>query len=227
MITHLSHDEITKSKLPQNKVLVKPDFKQNFIGSGEAKLRIDSRFNEEMHAPTTGVIVNQCTTLDRKSMDWATTIETQIGDEIIFAYETSMACLDEKFKGRLFIDDNMEQYFLFDYEAIFAVKKPDGLIPVNGYILVSAMDEVINSSLNLMAKQSIRYGKVEYLGTPVQFYQRGGRPTNLYTEPKEVVKAGDVIAFSQFSDLPLEYEAHRQTRQILFRMQRCDIDAVV
>lgn len=227
MITQLTVAELTTSKLPPNKVLVKPDFKQNYVGSGTIKLRIDTRFNEEMHAPTTGKIINQCTMLDRKSMEWATTIETSKGDEIIFSYETAMACLDEKFKGRLFVDENMDQYFLFDYESIFAIKKLDALVPVNGYVLVSAMDEVVNSHLNLTAQQSTRYGKIEYIGTPVQHYQRGGKPTNLYTEPKETIKIGDVVAFSQFSDLPLEYEAHRQTRQILFRMQRCDIDAVV
>lgn len=225
MIQKLTVAEIQNCKLPPNKVIVKPDFKQDFIG--DTGLLNDSRFNPEMHAPTTGKIINQSSLLDRKEMDWDTIIETNVGDNIIYAYEAAVNCLDEQYRGRLICDENNELYFIFNYENILAIAKPDTLIPVNGYILVSATNEVVNSSLNLMAKQSTRYGIIEYIGNPVIEYRRFGMPTKLYTEPKEGLQVGQTIAFSQYSDLPLEYETHRQTRQILFRMQRCDIDAVI
>lgn len=225
MIQKIALSDILKSKLPPNKVIVKPDFKQEFIGN--TGLLNDTRFNPEMHAPTTGRIVNQCTILDRKEMDWATTIETKIGDEIIYSYEAAVNCLDEQYRGRLICDENMELYFIFNYENIFSIKKENTMIPVNGYILVSAINENINSIINLASKQSARYGIIEYVGLPVLEYQRFGLPTKLYTEPKECVNVGQMVAFSQFSDLPLEYENHRQTDKILFRMQRCDIDAII
>jgi hypothetical protein len=226
MITQISLHDLTHSRLAPNKVIVKPDFKQNYIG-GNAKIQVDSRFSQEMHAPTTGIIINQCTTLDRKSMDWITTIETKKGDNVIYSYESALFCMDEEFKGRMFCDENQQLYFMLDYEDMFCVINPDNIIPINGLILVSAINEEYNSALNLAGVQSCRYGIVEYVGSKVESYQRYGLPTSTYVEPKEEIKIGSVIAFSTYSDIPLEYEAHKQTAKTLFRMHRCDVDAIL
>lgn len=229
MQTTFTTDFLKTMKLVPNRVLVKPDFHQKNISfSNGYQFQVDKRFAHEKHAPTTGTVINIPATLIPEYMPWKCPLEIEKGDYAVYSYESAMYCLEEE-RGRIFRDENGEIYFMIDYEDIFSVRRGESIIPVNGYILVSPVSETVKSSFSLpkhMAEYtSVKFGKVEYVGTRNECYYLGPKVRADVYDIREEIKKGDTIVFSEASDLPLEYNLHQsiEGNKAFFRMQRRDV----
>lgn len=229
MQTNFTADFLKTMKLVPNRVLVKPDFHQKEVSfSNGDTFQIDKRFAHEKHAPTTGIVINTSPELIPEFMPWKTPLEVRPGDFAVYSYESAMYCLDPD-RGRILHDENNEMYFMIDYEDIFSVKREGTVIPVNGYLLVSPVTEQINTSISLPAHiaeyTSVKFGRVEYVGTRNECYYSGVRVRDDVYDIREEIIPGDLIVFSEASDLPLEYDIHKsfEDKKSFFRMQRRDI----
>ena len=227
MQTKLTSDLLSKMKLIPNKVLVKPTFDQHNLQLAPGlKIKIDSQYAQEKHAPTTGIVYNVCGELISENMPWHTHNEVAVGDYAVYSYESAIFSTDED-KGRFFLDENNSLYLLLDYEDLFVVRRNDLIVPVNGYLLVSPMpDETFATfTLDTTKKNSTKWGKVEYVGARNECYYAAGKVRTDTYDFKDEVKVGDVICFETNSDLPVEYEIHHtiKEKQEYFRLQRRDI----
>lgn len=228
MQTCFSTTQIRSMKLVPNRVLIKPTLSQNHLSIAGMSLQVDKRFANEKHACVTGTIVNFSPYLFHEKMPWHTQLEIAVGDFCIYSYESAMYAIDP-LHGRIFEDEKGEIYYLIDYEDIFTVRRGEQIIPVNGYILVSPVSETLQTNFSipshLASSESTRYGIVEYVGTRNECYYAGTKKRTDTYDFKEEVKKGDMVVFSQWSDLPLEFGVHRslEENKSFFRMQRRDI----
>lgn len=224
--------DIAKMKLNRtpNKVLVKPTRGSNeILLPGGMKIYMDDRFGKEKHAPTTGIVANNCGKLMTARLPWETTNEIEIGDYIIYSFESAMCALDDAY-GSVLFDEDGDVYLFIDYEDIFIARRNDVIIPVNGYLLVSAIEEKESSGFEIMKenKNSSRYGLVEYVGSRNLKYMAVGKTREDIFDFEEEIKQGDIIVFNRDSDLPAEYSLHKSLgTKTFFRLQRKDIDGII
>lgn len=229
MQTHMNYNRLISMNLVPNRVLIKPTQSQKNINLGEnISFRVDKRFANEKHANVTGHIVNFSKTLIHEKMPWHTSIEIQVNDYVVCSYESIMHATDPM-HGRVFTDENNQEYYLIDYEDIFTARREDQIIPVNGYILVSPITNEVQSSMSLpshlQSSQSTTMGVVEHVGARNTCYYGGTKVRKDTYDFKEDIKKGDIVVFSQYSDLPLEFSVHKSIEgsKDFFRMQRRDI----
>lgn len=216
-----------------NKILVKPTRgSSEIVMSNGVKIYLDDRFEKERHAPTSGTIAAHCGNLVANKMPWETTNEIQSGDYCVFSFESAVYALDEA-HGRVLLDEDNEAYLLIDYEDIFCVRRGETIIPVNGYLLVSPIEEKqLSDSFTIVRENnnSTKCGLVEYIGTPNKRYFFSGVPRDDVSDFDDEISVGDVIVFNANSDLPLEYSLHKsvaKNAKTFFRLQRRDIDAII
>lgn len=228
MQTHFTKHQIETMTLVPNKILVKPTYGQHKVQIGDMELKVDFQFSPEKHAPVTGIVSNICSTLIPNKMPWETKHEIKKGDYIVYSFESATYALDPNY-GNLIIDEDNEPYLMIDYEDIFVVRRNDQVIPVNGYILVSPIDEDTKTESGLITSTQKQtsgiIGKVEYVGTRNEcYYAAGKKRTDVYDFHEEV-KVGHLVVFGLHADVPLEYEIHPtlQEKKRFFRMQRRDI----
>ena len=225
MSIKMTSNELASIKLIPNRVLVKINSTKDKINVGQGiEFKIDKQFSEEKHAPTTGYIHNICGDLIEDKMPWHTRNVLQRGDFVVFTYEAALYCLDP-LKGRHIYDENNNQYLMIDYEDILSARRGEEIIGVNGFMLIEPMTEEAISLLKLPIQKSVKYGRVAITAERNEcYYAAGVKRTDIY-DIKEEVKVGDIILFSKFSDIPLEYDVHRSINgaKQYYRMQRRDI----
>lgn len=229
MSIKMTAKELASIKLIPNRVLVKINSTKDVVDAGNGfKLKIDKQFSEEKHAPTTGIVHNVCKGLIEDKMPWHTTNILQPDDFVVFTYEAAIYCLDP-FKGRHIHDELGNQYLMIDYEDILSVRRGDEIIGINGFLLVEPVTEEAISLLKLPIHKSAKYGRIAVLAERNEcYYAAGVKRTDVY-DFHEPLNIGDIVVFSHFSDIPLEYEVHRSLNgsKEYFRMQRRDILDVV
>lgn len=215
-----------------NKILIKPTRGENeIILPGGIKIFLDNRFSKERHAPTTGTIVKTCGTPVPERMQWETPNEIQEGDYCVYSYEAAMYALDPV-NSRLFVDHEGDAYFILDYEDLFVVKRGDHIIPVNGYLLVSPIEEKTDSAFKILRtdNNSATMGTVAHVGVRNSRYLYGSITRDDVFDGEENISPGDVIVFNANSDLPVEYDLHKslaKNANNFFRLQRRDIEAII
>jgi len=232
----LNKDLISQMRLPANRVIVRTARGENevFLSDG-TKLYLESVFAKEKHTPCSGYVVNICGDLDVSKLTWDTTNEMKVGDYCVFSYEASLYCFIDD-DSRIIKDEDNNLYLILDYEDFFAVKRDGQILPINGYLLCSIVEEVENSLIELpkylRKRVSDRFARVEYISTPNKCYYDGTGTKTVredLSDPQEVISVGDLIIFSKYCDLPVEYDIHRTLdgSKQLYRMHRCYIKAVV
>lgn len=234
MSLFFTKDEISSMSFDKtpNKILVKPTRGSDEINlPGGIKICMDSRFGKEKHAPTTGIIKGLCKKLITSKMPWETENELQLNDYIVYSYESAMYAMEEM-HGRTIIDEDGEVYFIIDYEDIFLVEREKNILPVNGYILASPIEEKTAAFFEIVKenKNSARFACIEYIGNPNKKYIFSGKTREDVFDCSCTLKKGDIIVFNRDSDIPVEYPLHRSIgdrSKILFRLQRKDIDAII
>lgn len=225
----LSYKELREINIVPNRVLIQViDNQSNLLVNGEKYLKIDTQFSEEKHAPITGIIVNYSNTLISELMEWKTSLDICIGDYAVYTYTSAIHALTPE-HGREFIDEYSNKYLMIDYGDIICVKRGSAIIPINGYLLVEPLEEEYASVFKLPTLTSMRYGRIAYTSKKNEYYISAGVKRNDTYDPIDEINPNDIIVFSHFSDIPLEYEAHLSFNKgkKYLRMQRRDIFAVV
>lgn len=225
MSIKMNANELANIKLIPNRVLVKINSTKDKINvGGGVEFKFDKQFSEEKHAPTTGIVYNVCGDLIEDKMPWHTKNILQRNDFVVFTYEAAIYCLDP-LKGRHIYDEHNSQYLLIDYEDILSVRRGDDIIGINGYLLVEPITEQLKSELKLPIQKSVKYGRIAVMAERNECYYAAGVKRTDVCDFKDELKVGDIILFSKFSDIPLEYDIHRSINgaKEYFRMQRRDI----
>ena len=248
----LSKQEILHYQTINNLVLVKPSRGKNELKlpSG-VTLHMDWTYEPEKHIPCSGTVITIPRVLDFSTMEWETRVEILPGDEVYFDYNHAMNSLMDDWGDLIMCED--EPYILLPYEALFCAKRqckrlvedremmghqggPDGavyregqvgiVIPLNGYCLVSPLEEnqfhqySIDLPQKLQNKNSARFGKILNTGSLIPKYNVGDG--SIYPPDKDSVNPGDIIAFDEACDLPIEFPTHASLFQnkTIFRIQR-------
>jgi len=213
---------------PVNWVIIEIDLSQNeriTFDSGFS-LILDPEWQPQMHAPRRGIArgvprrLHYDRTDPHNSMKWKTEVEIEEGDEVFFDYQASVVAL-----GRLANPvlreaeaEMNERHFtigkrLFiglQYSDLYAAKRGDSIIPLNGHIMVQPIPDIrpksklILPAYDTVAKAPLSYNTAEVLMV--------GSCNEEYTSPKFNdaidVKPGDIVVFSLFAMLQLEFELH-------------------
>jgi co-chaperonin GroES (HSP10) len=225
----MTYDELRNINLVPNRVLIQTvDNQSKVMVDGHHAFTIDTQFSEEMHAPVTGIVVNHPKYLIPELMDWHTDMDIMVGDYAVYTYESAIHALTPE-HGREFHDEHGNQYLMIDYGDILAIRRDNVVKPINGYLLVEHLLEEHQTAFKLPTLKSMRYGTVAYISPRNKCYFAAGRVRNDTYDFNEDIKVGDLVLFSKFSDVPLEYDAHSSIDKgkKFFRMQRRDILSII
>ena len=224
--------DFSKVHIPYNYVLVKELRKNDelLLRSGH-KLYLDTSYEKEKHASVYGLVVKVPEKLyfdkeshSTKSVYYDVDIELKSGDIGFFNYMCVQNCID----NNAFLLDGEDVYFFIKYDLFICAKRGDDVIPVNGFVIVEALEnENIKrlEAIGLVApdgnQDSERRGIVKYIGSPVRnyFYENEG------TCDTNEIKQGNTVLFGINDSIALEYDIHRilsQGRQ-WYKMRRNDI----
>lgn len=220
-----------------NDVFIKPNRGEEEITlSNGCKLYIDVSYEPEQHAPCVGVVkkVPQKLRYNRKSVassvEFKVDCELEVGDNAFFHFLAPKTCMSE---GRWVEVEDDGIYFLIKYDRMFCAQRgPEkDVIMLNGWILTYPVEEAAFESKTLIVPDSLKAvekpneGIVAFIGAHVQqyIYQQDIK------ENADDVKVGDRVLFEPESDIPLQYELHRnfKGKTNFFRMQRKDIIGIV
>lgn len=212
-------------KIPYNWVYIKPDLTNEIVLPSGHTLFLDTRFEEQGHAPTYGTVIQAPEALrfsrdaSVESVQFDVPMEIQVGDKVIFHFN-SLGIAQEQ--GRVF-----EEGFMVRYDSLFVAIRGEQVIPLNGNIIVEPESAVIRSNLFIPAiakKKAKQVGRVLYTGSEVKDYRFD---VDAFDVPVEV---NDRVLFIHYNAVPLQHfpELHGKLKKtILYRMQRKDIDAIL
>ncbi len=243
----LTHEQISGLKPMNNHVLIKLSRKKDEIKTpGGGKLYIDPTFEEEKHFPVTGYVIARPRSLfysdkigDSHSMPWKTDIEIKEGDYVIFYYMAVLNCmgtLDQPGgNGKYFKDPDGGEYIMITYDNLFVAKRDDKIIPLNGYLLLEAVEDYEyryqkerfdKMGLTLPPNYTQAFSKegvVKFIGTPNRDYRDRNRSGDKYHTDEGIdIERGMKLIIRKAADIPLEYEYHAslEGRKKFLRVQR-------
>lgn len=212
-------------KIPYNWVYIQPDPTNQILLPSGHTLYLDTRFEEQGHAPTYGTVIGMPDALrfsrdaSVESVQFDVPMELELNDKVIFHFN-SLGIAKEQ--GRIF-----DRGFMVRYDSLFAAIRGDKVIPLNGNIIVEPESAVIRTNLfipEIAKKKAKQVGRVLYAGSKVADYRYN---------PDEFdgdVEVGDRILFIHYNAVPLQHfpEIHGKVKKtMLYRMQRKDVDAVL
>lgn len=229
--------EFKKLVILANDVIIKPNGGEDeIILSNGKKIYIDVSYEKEKHAPCVGKVmkVPQRLIYNKKSKDasveYKVDMELEVGDNAFFHFLTPSKCMKE---GRWVEVEDDGIYFVIKYDEIFCAQRgpENDVVMVNGWLLIYPIEEPLFVSKLIIVPDHLQkierpdQGIVAFIGSPVKeyFYQQ-----KIY-ESHDDVKVGDRIYFEPDSDIPLQYEMHRnfEGKSNFFRMQRKDIFGII
>lgn len=229
--------EFEKLVMLANDVIIKPNGGEDeIVLSNGKKIYIDVSFEKEKHAPCVGKVMKVPKRLiyDKKSKDasveFKVDMELKVGDNAFFHFLTPQKCIKE---GRWVEVEDDGIYFVIKYDEIYCAQrgKNKDVVMVNGWLLIYPIEEPAFVSKLIIVPDHLQkieradQGIIAFVGSPVQeyFYQQDIK------ESQNDVKAGDRIYFEPDSDIPLQYEMHRnfEGKKNFFRMQRKDIFGII
>ncbi|MEE9337986.1 MAG: co-chaperone GroES family protein [Methylococcaceae bacterium] len=235
-----------------NYLLVRPHLKTDEINFNTGKLKIDTSFEKEKHAPTKGEVVSvpdslfyrqkekssvgkptpNYTMLSPDPYPHSTTFDVDMealpGDVVYFHYLTKNTCEQQ---GRLLLGPDNQTYYLIPYDQCFVLKRKNNIIPINGYILAEKLAikkekiGLLDIPESLKITTSSKFAKIKHIGGPV----RGYRGEHEICEMNINVNVGDIVIYDKNSDIPIQYEYHNDVddKNKYVRMQRRDISAII
>lgn len=197
-------------------VLVKPDKDNNQFKLGNKQITIDTTFEPYKHAITTGTVVK----VPLRSGDQRTSVEVQHGDRVFFHY----LAMSNAAKNNSCVICGDEYLMKINYGSMFVAMREKEVVMLNGYILVvpaandfpMRLPGSIKIPQHLMDAKSAFKGEVRHVGTPL-------------AGEEDFLNPGDNVYFRKHSDVPLQYELHRdfKEKEIFWRMKRYNVLAVL
>lgn len=216
-----------------NRVLVKASKKNDEVKlSDGGKLYVDTEYEPEKHATTSGTVVKLPIGLSydeqpgsSNSLDFDTEMELEEGDKIFFHYLASLKAVEG---NDYYEDEEGNTYFGISYDSIFMAQRGDEVIPVNGYIIAEPVyEKSVNTSIELPEskekEENVNKAKVKYIGKP----NKGYRMRDYTDEMEEELEPGDIIHHN--CAVPLQHSIHNEIEgrgKIFYRLQRKNIHAV-
>lgn len=228
----MNQSDLAKIRPLNNFILVKTTRENDeWEGKSGIKLKIDTSFEVEKHAVTTGEIIAVPSEIKYKDpdpcamypLDYNVEGDIQVGDKIFFNYLcTSNPPPNSHFK----VDD--DEYFFIPYSEVKCVERKGVPIPANGYVIVEPLEEASFDSEIILQPfkkgDSERRGTVRFLGELVKQY-RAFKSRNIGSDVDEL-KVGDVVLFKDIEAIPLEYSLHAVFQgegKTFYKMHRKDI----
>jgi hypothetical protein len=148
-------------------------------------------------------------------MPWETPLEAKMGDKCIFYYLSVINAL--KPQTHRYIIEGKDRYIFIDYQFIYALVRDGKILPVNGYVLIEAIEDpaitrekermkALNMELVVTQRRSnnqVTFGKVKYTGTPNRQYV-----DDFISDEGVDVAVGDTVVIRKTNDIPLQYSLH-------------------
>lgn len=226
-----------------NNVLIKPDPNNKIVMATGLELFLDTRFEEFLSAPQSGVVVQLPERLkfsdkpdDTDSLEFLTTMELQVGDRVIFNYNA----YDYAKRTGAFVDGNM----FVRYDSIYVAIRDEKIICLNGSVVVEPLPEEVKTKLivpeylknkKLKVKGTVlhaselphgkirRHPEVNTMACPMVMTESGFEELGRYVMP------GDEVLFHYSNSIPLQHYHELNgtlSRKLLYRMQHTDIEMV-
>ncbi len=215
--------------------------KRKVVGTNLIKhggLTIDGSHNVGMHAPVVCEVIKcpkEITALAFTEQWWDTEMELEVGDTVVVNYMAITKALAMDAPGLtnfVYTEENGErEYYLWvKYSNIYAAKRGEQVIPLNGFILCRPLEEkkeMYGLELPEHLKQaSSRYCEVAHVGKPNKAYL-DYRFIDFDDQAVEI-NEGDIINFDRSFDLSLEYDLYNDIfSERLYRIQRLNILGVL
>jgi co-chaperonin GroES (HSP10) len=200
-------------KVIGNWILVRPHYNEQ-VGN----LLIDTSYEDEKYAPVSGEVVMIPDALVTELMDWETQLDVKVGDTVYFHFLGSFNAM--KGENRT-ITINGETLLFIGYPSIFAAKTDGALRGVNGYSLMSPVENKDNLLMDDLTKTySNSLGNVVCESAPNLSYTYKG-----YSDSNKVM-VGDIALLNKhcttFVCNPIFYQSKEES---FFRAQLKDIIA--
>jgi len=230
----MNHFDLANIRPLNNFILVKTQRENDeWVGNSGIKLKIDTSYEVEKHAATTGEVIAVPSELryPNKSgmypLDYDVDMDVKVGDKIFFGFLCTSAAkpgsyfeIETKEKGK-------EQYYFIPYSEVKSVERDGVPIPANGYVIVEPIEEASFDSEIIIQpfkdKESERRGIVRFLGAVVREYR-------LYIKDGlkdgDDLNVGDEVLFKDIEAIPMEYPLHAKFQggdKTYYRMHRKDI----
>lgn len=207
-------------KLRNNWCLIKPGRgSHEYISSTGQVFYIDVKFEKEKHVPVYGTVYQApeefvFTKNDPLGSEWKTTIEIIKGDTVYFHFVAALNAIDEKQKRSVVVDG--ELLFLIPYTSLFAVKRGNDIIPLNGLVLL----EPVTEKQKFTGKEisNTRLGLVRYVGSDILDYAM--RDMSEVYQPK--VEPGDIAILDKSCHATMEYDFHAslEGKKLFYRVEK-------
>jgi hypothetical protein len=240
----LTKQEFDRLRLPQNHVLVKPNFnngKYKLASGHEIYLTADP--NSPEHFAVTAEVVRLPEKLvsdgHKDNMRWGTEVEVQIGDTVWCNSFNLMDVLGElEFAEDFVLTCEGVNYVPLHYSYIYAAKRGDQIIPLNGYCLIEPVVNYIHESIliipeHLKTQESKFVGMVRHMGIPNRWYYEEERDFSKKVSGDEAICDGlqidNLVIVRDHKNTLLEkegYETIDGTKR-LWRVQYRDIYCVL
>lgn len=213
------------------------------------ELWVDTSYQEEYHAHTTGEVVILPQSLPfvslskaqtfgqsymqyaaQKGMPWQTEVELKVGDKVNFHY----LALSNAEKQGFGFDYKGEKIFLIRYDQIYAYERDNEVCPINGFVFVEVeeLPQQFQTGAGVWAVSLTEASRRKKFGVGVVRY--AGKPNTAYFEPKfddgeELLHAGDKVHYkdSKRSKVGQDMYSHDSPFKGLYRMQYKDINAIL
>ena len=166
---------------------------------------------------------------------WDTDIETKVGDEVWFDYQSALQAdvLVVSESGKSLPGENLDYYWVFSYQFLIVAKRQEQTIMLNGYILFLQVNEGLQSKwLELPKYINKTKGVVKYVGSSNREYHPsrdhlGRLIPNRKTDHDVMVDVRDHIVFRNNVECLLEREGYYHfSPEPLRYSQRCEIYGV-
>lgn len=210
-------DSIEGIKPVSNKILCRQIYKNVGSKTDAGVIKSTKHYNKDQYLTQNAdrvfeVIANPLL-LNPGLGEWMTDIETEVGD-IVWTKHLDSIHAPVIAVGDVAKPEEAERYYFLNYYSLMVAKRKtryvdwaknktdylrDGdtfyrVIPLNGRILFSDIEEEEKSSLEFKKKKDFRFGKVEFKGKKVKWYHNGKSKDDLdgSIEPK----VGDTVIFN-------------------------------
>jgi len=219
-----------------NNVIIQLDRRQEEIRRASGfSLKLDTSFEPEKHANITGYVVALPNRLffdptpgKSWSLDWDTDMELELGDYIISYYLSTINAMAGN--GRLLEDDEKNQYLILKYDKIYAARRGDQVITLNGFNLLTPVVQLEEKTIrermqkidlvapgNQILSKTSKIARMKYPAKPVRRY-RDPR----YYDYEGHIHPGELVLIRRNAGIPIEYEYHTSLEgdQVFYRIQR-------
>ncbi len=209
-----------------NHVIYLPYWKEGSeVKIGDLKFTIDKSYAPGEHQPIHGKILAVPPFLDydftNQSLDWDTNMELCVGDEVVCNFYDVFQAIEGTTRKQIKFGD--EEALLIRYDRIYAAKRDNEIVPINGYVFVEPIAPVdLDKFENVnwrKHKHDTRFGIVRHVGSRLKKYKY-----DPYAVDDFDPEIGQIYAFDNACDLVVEHDEHRKFfDKKMFRMQRKNI----